>query len=285
MNVDIMNWTLTGAAGEIILGNTHLPATTPRAAAIIVHGFLGYKDYGFFPTIADTLANHGIAAHRFNLSHSGMTEETDTFARPDLFAKNTWNKQVEDIERMIHALDRKELVGPAIPVVLIGHSRGGVASLLCAGRRAVAAMKPMDAIVTIAAPDTTARLSDEQRSILNEQGHLEVTSGRTGQTLRIDRAFWDEQDAEPEAHDLLGLASNIPSPTLVIHGTDDPTVPSDCAKRIAETIPKARLMLIEGGNHVLNTPNPFAVGSEPSPQLAEALDGIVNFLDRLLAAR
>ena len=56
MNVDIMNWTLPGAAGETILGNTHLPATTPRAAAIIVHGFLGYKDYGFFPTIADTLA-------------------------------------------------------------------------------------------------------------------------------------------------------------------------------------------------------------------------------------
>ncbi|MFI4872211.1 MAG: alpha/beta hydrolase [Phycisphaerales bacterium JB061] len=285
MPVDVMNWTLPGAGGETILGNTHLPETAPRAAAIIVHGFLGYKDYGFFPTIADTLARHGIAAHRFNLSHSGMTENIETFARPDLFAKNTWNKQVEDIERVIHALDRKELIGPGIPVVLIGHSRGGVASLLCAGRRAVAAMKPMDAIVTIAAPDTTARLSDEQRALLESQGFLEVTSGRTGQTLRIDRAFWDEQDAEPEAHDLLGLASNIPSPTLVIHGTEDPTVPSDCAKRIAETIPKSRLMLIEGGNHVLNTPNPFAVGSEPSPQLAEALGGIVNFLDRLLAAR
>ncbi len=285
MNVDITNWTLPGAAGETILGNTHLPATTPRAAAIIVHGFLGYKDYGFFPTIADTLANHGIAAHRFNLSHSGMTEETDTFARPDLFAHNTWNKQVEDIERMIHALDRKELVGPGMPVVLIGHSRGGVASLLCAGRRGAAAMKPMDAIITIAAPDSTARLSDEQRSILNEQGFLEVTSGRTGQTLRIDRAFWDEQDAEPKAHDLLGLASKIPSPTQVIHGTQDPTVSPDCAKRIKDAIPNAEMMLIEGGNHVLNTPNPFPIGSAPSPQLAMTLDGILKFLDRALAAR
>lgn len=285
MPVDVMNWTLPGASGEIILGNTHLPEFVPRAAAIIVHGFLGYKDYGFFPAIADTLAHHGIAAHRFNLSHSGMTEEIETFARPDLFARNTWNKQVEDIEHLIHALDRKLLIGPGMPIVLIGHSRGGVASLLCAGRRAVAAMKPMDAIVTIAAPDSTGRITDEQRKLLAEQGSLEVTSGRTGQTLRIDRAFWDEQDAEPEAHDLLALAARIPSPTLVIHGSADPTVDPACAARIAEVMPRGTLLPIEGGDHVLNTPNPFPIGAEPSKQLREVLGGMTNFLDEVLAAR
>ena len=285
MPVDVMNWTLPGAGGELILGNTHLPVASPRAAAIIVHGFLGYKDYGFFPTVADTLAHCGIAAHRFNLSHSGMTEEIETFARPDLFTRNTWNKQVEDIERLIYALDRKELLGPGMPIVLIGHSRGGVASLLCAGRRAVAAMRPMDAIVTIAAPDSTGRITDEQRMLLAEQGYLEVTSGRTDQTLRIDRAFWDEQDAEPEAPDLLALAAKIPSPTFVIHGSADPTVDPACATHIVQAIPNSELMLIEGANHVLGTPNPFPIGSPQPPELVSALAGILNFLDRVLAAR
>ncbi|RNC80923.1 MAG: alpha/beta fold hydrolase [Phycisphaera sp.] len=284
MQIDVMNWSLPGADGQTILGNTHLPEGTPRAAAIIAHGFLGYKDYGFFPTIADTLARIGIAAHRFNLSHSGMTNEIDTFARPDLFAKNTWNKQVEDIERLIHALDRHELVGPGIPVLLVGHSRGGVASLLCAGRRAAAAMKPLEAIVTIAAPDSTSRESAEQRELLEKQGYLVVTSGRTGQTLQIDRAFWDEQHAEPGAHELLTLAEHIPSPTLVIHGDSDPTVPPGCAQSIAGAIPNAKLAIIEGGDHVLNTPNPFPVGAEPSAQLKKALDYMTDFVESTLSA-
>ncbi len=280
-----MNWTLPGAQGEPIFGNSHLPAATPRGAAIIVHGFLGYKDYGFFPSIADTLAERGIAAHRFNLSHSGMTNEVATFARPDLFARNTWNKQIEDIEILIHALDRKELIGPGMPVVLIGHSRGGVASLLCAGRRAVAAMKPLDAIVTISAPDSTSRLSQDQLAHVAQQGFLEVTSNRTGQRLRIERAFWDEQDADPRAHDLLSLAQGIPSPTLVIHGKADPSVSPACAVRIAEAVPRSRLLMIEGADHVLNTPNPLPIGAEMSPQLRETTDGMMNFLDHVLAAR
>jgi len=276
---------LPGAQGEVILGNTHMPMGMPRAAAIIVHGFLGYKDYGFFPTIADTLARSGIAAHRFNLSHSGMTEAIDTFARPDLFEKNTWNKQVEDIERIIHALDRHELVGPGMPTVLVGHSRGGVASLLCAGRRAVAAMKPLDAIVTIAAPSSTSRLDAEQTKLLQAQGYMEVTSGRTGQTLKINKAFWDEQNAEPDAHDLLAMAAKIPTPTLIIHGDDDQTVPIGAAHQIAEAMPRAESMAIQGGDHVLNTPNPMPIGAEPSKQLSTGLAGMTIYLDRVLAAR
>lgn len=285
MPLDVMNWTLPGADGQTILGNTHLPESTPRAAAIIVHGFLGYKDYGFFPTIADTLARIGIAAHRFNLSHSGMTNEIDTFARPDLFAKDTWNKQVEDIERLIHALNHHELVGPGMPVLLVGHSRGGVASLLCAGRRAVAAMKPLDAIVSIAAPDSGSRLTEDQRKLLEKQGYLEVTSGRTGQTMQIDRAFWDEQHDEPCAHDLLTLAERIPSPTLVLHGDSDPTVPHADAEHIASALPSSKLVMIEGGDHVLNTLNPFPVGAEPSSQLGTALDCMTEFVESTLSPR
>ncbi|PHQ82337.1 MAG: hypothetical protein COB69_02215 [Phycisphaera sp.] len=285
MPIDIINWNLPGAHGEMILGNTHLPESTPRAAAIIVHGFLGYKDYGFFPTIADTLARSGIAAHRFNLSHSGITEAIDTFARPDLFEKNTWNTQVEDIERIIHAMDRHELVGPGMPIVLVGHSRGGVAALLCAGRRAAAAMKPLDAIITIAAPSSTGRLNAEQTELLKAQGYMKVTSGRTRQTLTIDRAFWDEQDSDPAAHDLLTMATKVPTPTLIIHGDDDQTVPADAARQIAEAMPRAEAMMIQGGNHILNTPNPMPIGAEPSKQLSTALAGMTIFLDRVLAAR
>ena len=146
-------------------------------------------------------------------------------------------------------------------------------------------MKPLDAIVTIAAPSSTSRLNAEQTMLLETQGYMEVTSGRTGQTLKIDRAFWDEQNADPNAHDLLALATKIPSPALIIHGDDDQTVPHEAARSIAEAMPSAETLFLQGGNHVLNTPNPLPRRAEPPKQLSTALAGMTIFLDRVLAAR
>ena len=146
-------------------------------------------------------------------------------------------------------------------------------------------MKPVDAIVSIAAPSSTSRLDAVQTKQLESLGYREVVSNRTGQTLRVDRAFWDEQDADPEAHDLLGLAARIPSPALIINGDSDDVVPEQAALSIADAMPNAESLIIEGGNHVLNTPNPFQIGSEPPKQLSTALSEMTIFLDRVLAAR
>jgi pimeloyl-ACP methyl ester carboxylesterase len=43
--------------------------------------------------------------------------------------------------------------------------------------------------------------------------------------------------------------ANVTAPTLVIHGKDDPLVPVEGGIDIAETIPNAELMLIEGMGH------------------------------------
>jgi len=42
-------WSIEGADGQPILGDTHLPEAPPRGVLVICHGFKGYKDYGFFP--------------------------------------------------------------------------------------------------------------------------------------------------------------------------------------------------------------------------------------------
>ena len=52
---------------------------------LIAHGFKGYKDYGMFPRLARVAAETGFVAHRFNFSHSGMTDRIATFEHPDLF--------------------------------------------------------------------------------------------------------------------------------------------------------------------------------------------------------
>ena len=41
-------------------------------------------------------------------------------------------------------------------------------------------------------------------------------------------------------------------PILVIHGTDDPLIPVECARDVVHTIPGARLLIIEGMGHALS---------------------------------
>lgn len=51
------------------------------------------------------------------------------------------------------------------------------------------------------------------------------------------------------AGDLRPRLKTIAAPTLVIHGAEDPLVPPVCGKDIAENIPGANLMIIEGMGH------------------------------------
>lgn len=48
--------------------------------------------------------------------------------------------------------------------------------------------------------------------------------------------------------------ATIKAPTLVVHGADDPLVPSACGEDTASSIPGAVLMLIDGMGHDLPSP-------------------------------
>lgn len=279
-------WELPGSGGEVIIGDAHLPAGRglPRATVLVVHGFKGSKDYGMMPALAATLAGAGCLAHRFNLSHSGMTRETDSFARADLFERDTWNRQVEDVAAVAAAARAGELsdADPAStaerPLVLLGHSRGGATCVLAAGRGAV---DDPAAVVTIAAPAECGRVSDEDRATLEAGGSIVSPSARTGQELAVGPDWWREQRDDPEAHDPLVMAGRIACPLLAIHGDADPTVPVSDAERLVRAARDGRVLVLSGANHVLGVPNPFDPAKEPSPDLAGALEAILGLLDEI----
>ncbi len=275
----VNEWSIPGAEGQPILGNTHRPAAGPQGVVLIAHGFKGYKDYGMFPRIAETLAAEGFIAHRFNFSHSGMTNEIATFARPDLFEQDTWNKQVFDCRAVIDALAAGTLQGKGLAYAIFGHSRGGATALLTAGRYADdATFVGPCGIACASAPSTLSNLSPAQHTQLLTEGFLETPSARTGQTLRMSRAFLTEQLAHPAAHDLIALARRITCPVLLLHGTEDPTVPAACSRQLAAAIgATATVKLIAGGNHVFNTPNPLPADAESSTQLKELITALTEF--------
>ena len=272
-------WNIEGAEGEAILGNVHMPGGDACGVVVIAHGFKGYKDYGMFPRIAQTAAAAGFIAHRFNFSHSGMTNNIDTFERTDLFERDTWNKQVFDCRAVIEAITDGRLAGGGLPYVLFGHSRGGVSVLLTAGRYANDSTFTQAAgVVTAAAPCQCLNLPPEAVKQLLEDGFIVSPSSRTGQDLRVGKIALTEQQEDPIAHDLLALVSNITCPLLVIHGEDDPTVPVDSAEQIVKAAhDDAKILRVAGGDHVFNTPNPLPDDQDPSEQFQLLLNELCTF--------
>lgn len=284
-------WTIAGAEGEDILGNVHEPddRQAPRGVMLLLHGFLGYKDYGMFPFLADRLAGAGCIVHRFNFSHSGMTNNIEKFERPDLFERDTWNRQVTDVNHVLQAIDVGELPGRDLPFAIYGHSRGGVTALFTAGRRFREGHTRLPVgVIPAATPDFTNRFTEEQQAEILQRGYTEVVSNRTRQTLKVGREFLAEQLDDPAGHDLFEHVRAISCPLLILHGSIDPTVPPRCAKSIAEAAGPERddveVLFIPNGDHVFNTPNPMPVDDSPSPQLSAVIDAMTVFLDRVMPA-
>ncbi len=278
----IIPWSIPGADDQPILGDCHLPAGIPRGVVLIAHGFKGYKDYGMFPRIAQILAGAGFIAHRFNFSHSGMTNTTDTFERPDLFEQDTWNKQVADYRAVIDTIADARLDGTGLKFVMFGHSRGGVSSLLTAGRHAGDVSKAQPSgVATASAPNTCNYLPPDECEKLLQDGFIVSPSSRTGQDLRVGKAFLTEQQDDPVAHDLLALVRNVTCPMLIMHGDADPAVPVECATSIAtEAGERGELFIIEGADHVFNTPNPLPAEQKSSDELKSMLEKLIDFAGR-----
>ena len=112
-------FTLQSDEGLAITGDVDLPER-PRALVIIIHGFKGFKDWGFFPWLAQRLSHHHLAVCRFNMSRSGIGDDPETFDRLDLFEGDTYSTQLDDLRGVV-AYGQKQV--PNVPTFLLGHSR------------------------------------------------------------------------------------------------------------------------------------------------------------------
>jgi len=277
----MQHWTLPGADEQTIYGTTHHPEGDSIGVLLICHGFKGYKDYGFLPHVAEAAAKRGLMAHRFNFSHSGMTDNVEVFESPDLFEKDTWSKQMADLRRVNEAIANGELPGTGLARIWFGHSRGGVTVLLT-GREVfadsnAAPLRPA-ALVLAATPHGACNLEEEEKARLRETGRLEVPSSRTGQILAVGRPWLEEIEREPDRFDPVKAAREMPCPMLVLHGQQDPTVPVEAAQHLTDAAgARADLALIDEASHTFNCPNPMPLDQATPEATEQMIERAVTF--------
>src|SRR5512140_3697465 len=124
---------ITSDEGLPIRGTLHVPPGA-KSIVVIIHGFKGFKEWGFFPWIAEQLAAaEKSATCRFNMSRSGIGTDDEHFDRLDLFADDTYTTQLNDVQAILRYVGSREETRH-LPLFLFGHSRGGAIALLSAAK-------------------------------------------------------------------------------------------------------------------------------------------------------
>ncbi len=244
-----------------------------KPPVVISHGFLGFKDWAFFPWVADSFAANGFPVVRFNFSGSGMGPQVDgPFEDLAGFEADTISRQVEDLKRVLGAvvLGGLEPDLKASPKVFLwGHSRGGGVSLLTAVNR--------PEVLGIATWATIARVNRylfDVKKVWKEKGFYPFESSRTGQMLRLGVAFLEDAEHWGREGDIPTYLHHLQVPVLLLHGSEDTSVKPDESESLAAVHPQAQLAILAGADHKFKSEHPFR---SPSPQLEAAMDRTIEF--------
>jgi alpha-beta hydrolase superfamily lysophospholipase len=223
-------------------------------SVIICHGFKGFAHWAFFPYLARTLAQRGLTAITFDFSGSGIGADRESFTEAEAFAGNTFSRDLEDLEIVEeHARRMKWIDGK---FGLFGHSRGGGTAILYAASEAAS----VNSLVTWAAISYPNRWSPEDVITWRKRGHTEIANSRTGQVMRLETDLLDDVEVNGKTKlNIEAAAGKVKAPWLIIHGTDDETVPSSEAEHL-HSLSKgmSTLRLIEGANHGFSATHPLA---------------------------
>jgi dienelactone hydrolase len=271
---------LPGADGGPLRGDLRAAGRGgSRPAVVICHGFKGFKDWGFFPHLADRLARGGVTAVSFNFSGSGVGPDGDSFSEPDRFGHATLGKDLRDLLTVLEALRRGSLpTGQGAPTAigLFGHSRGGgVAILHAAGDPGV------KALVTWSAIGSSRRWGPETMARWRREGRMDVTNTRTGQVLPLYTDALDELEGDTAGRlDIGAAAARVAAPWLMVHGEVDESVPVKEALYLRErSAGHAELLLVPHGSHTFGARHPWGGMTH---ELERAMDATASWFLRAL---
>ena len=243
---------LQGAEEKIIAGDyTFNLESSPKATIVFVHGFKGFKDWGAHNIIADFFANQGFRYLKFNLSHSGVTENKPyDVTDMDTFSSNTFSKELFDVNAVI---DYTSLQFSDTPIYLIGHSRGGGLAIITAVKD-----KRIEKLVTWSSiADFSSLWKKDQEEEWIDTGKIYVENARTKEKMPLNSTLLLDFEKHRKEYNILKAASHIDIPWLILHGDDDVNVDFSVAQQLAQRQVKAKIQKIEGANHVYGASHPY----------------------------
>lgn len=202
------------------------PAASPRAVVVIVHGLAEHG--GRYRHVAEMLAERGYAVMVPDLRGFGVSGGPRGHLR-------RWEHYLDDL-----AVDIAAARSRGLPVVLLGHSLGGLVALSYA-----LGPRPAPDLLVLSAPAIDADLPRSKKLAARVLGaiapRIRIPNGLRGDQLSTDPTVGEQYFADPLVYTstTLGLGrlalgagdtcrrelATLKVPTLVLHGERDSIVP------------------------------------------------------------
>ncbi len=286
-NISISSGQTASSEGLPIRWDLYSPISgTNREFPVIffIHGFKGFKDWGPFPDACEEIARNGFGVVAFNFSLNGIGDNKTELDRLDLFARETFSQDIQDIEAIIGALQRGEIKDShshlnTDVIGILGHSRGGQTALVAASK-----FDSIQCLVTWSAvANYLERWSDAHKKDWEEKGFTEFKNSRTGQVMKLDRVVYDDALNNQEEVLAINRVENLRVPSLFIHARQDETVPyTDSEELHIKCATKEKeLRLIANTGHTLGAAHPFEEEDFPKPFM-EALEWSIGWFREYL---
>jgi dipeptidyl aminopeptidase/acylaminoacyl peptidase len=227
---------------------------------IFVHGFKGFKDWGFGPYLAKYFASKGYFVLTFNFSHNGIGNKPLEFTELNKFAENTFSLEIEELSEVVSSY-LNGLFGSSIKKIgLLGHSRGGAISLLTAGKFA-----EIKAVAVWASVSNLDRYSKRQKENWRKNGVFKVLNRRTKQTMTINLNLLEDLEKNKDGSlNIKKAVENLNKPLFIAHGEEDLAVKIKEGEQIYDWANKelTEFHRISSTGHTFGIKHPFE-GSNP----------------------
>jgi alpha-beta hydrolase superfamily lysophospholipase len=256
--------------------------TTARAHLLIVHGIAEHA--GRYPHVGTQLAKAGITTHAYDQRGFGASGGHRAYV-------DRWSQYHDDVETLLFEV-RSAAAG--LPVVLYGHSMGGLIAL---GYTLADPARPLPDLLVLSAPAIDAEVPAWKRRLADilggtvprfaiantfpkgglssdpavEVAYLADPLAVHRTTARLGVSLFREQDRVQRA---LAGGGSLPVATYVLHGADDPIVP-ETASRSLDGRPNVTRRLYAGLHHETH--------NEPSG--AAVIDDTIAWIGRQISGR
>jgi pimeloyl-ACP methyl ester carboxylesterase len=259
-----------------------------RSFPVIVfsHGFLGCKDWGFLPQMANAAIDAGFSAVKFSFSHCGITPPSSSVNRPDLFKQNLIKYELEDFSVVFDALGSGEMPLSEFMdlgrISLVGFSRGGATALLHSANTIYENRSArVKVLCTIGAMSDWFFFDTIKSRLRNGDNEVELDFISNHLKLVLSKEALDDYELHSTNYDLLRAAGKLNIPWLIIHGEKDETVPPDHARRLYShgDQHQCHLELIKDADHFLN----FSTQNPQNDQVMDVTELILSFVKAHIA--
>jgi len=245
---------------DITLDLLYDEGTREAPTILILHGFKGFKDWGFFPEISRSLSLSGYVTLCMNFSRNGIGMDPHRLTEIGKFADNTLSHEMDDVAAVLENIRNgnigKRIINPDL-IGIFGHSRGGSVALLSALEN----QDIIQAVVTWSAPGDLYRYSPEQIELWNKQGFIEVENPQTKQVMRLNKTYLDDLNKNKKRFSLTERITEMEIPVLFVHGASDTSVPTTDSELLYENCGSdfKRVEIIEEAGHTFGIRHPFEV--------------------------